>query len=65
MGGPPMKVHSDRWTEPLYGEGPTSGYDHVVLTGPGVATAEPMSRSGQYSKLTQKDPFMFLLRTFL
>lgn len=45
-GGPPVDVHSERWTEPVFGEGPTSGYDHVVLSGPGVATANPMTRSG-------------------
>lgn len=35
------KVRSDTWTEPLYGEGPTSGFDHVLLTGNGVDTAPP------------------------
>jgi hypothetical protein len=35
------KVRSDTWTEPLYGEGPTSGFDHVLLTGNGVETAPP------------------------
>lgn len=35
------KVRSDTWTEPLYGEGPTSGFDHVLITGPGVETAPP------------------------
>ncbi|KAG7356313.1 hypothetical protein IV203_001361 [Nitzschia inconspicua] len=44
VGGPPINVHSERWTEPVFGEGPTSGYDHVVLSGPGVATAGPMTR---------------------
>jgi hypothetical protein len=29
---------SDEWTEPLFGEGPTSGFDHVLLTGNGVET---------------------------
>lgn len=38
-------VHSERWTEPVFGDGPTSGYDHVVLTGPGVDTATPVTRS--------------------
>jgi hypothetical protein len=46
MGGPSEDVHSERWTEPVFGEGPTSGYDHVVLSGPGVNTATPMTRSG-------------------
>eukprot|EP00539_Tryblionella_compressa_P001355 CAMPEP_0178746102 /NCGR_PEP_ID=MMETSP0744-20121128/7637_1 /TAXON_ID=913974 /ORGANISM="Nitzschia punctata, Strain CCMP561" /LENGTH=178 /DNA_ID=CAMNT_0020399305 /DNA_START=49 /DNA_END=585 /DNA_ORIENTATION=- len=44
-GGPSESVHSERWTEPVFGEGPTSGYDHVVLSGPGVNTATPMTRS--------------------
>lgn len=48
MGGPPVDIHSERWTEPVFGEGPTSGYDHVVLSGPGVATAAPMTRAGEY-----------------
>jgi hypothetical protein len=44
-GGPPQAVHSERWTEPVFGEGPTSGYDHVVLSGPGVNTATPVTPS--------------------
>ena len=36
-------VQSERWTEPVFGEGPTSGYDHVVLSGPGVDTAAPFT----------------------
>ena len=39
--GPPQVVHSERWTEPVFGDGPTSGYDHVVLNGPGTDTADP------------------------
>ena len=39
--GPSEIVRSERWTEPVFGDGPTSGYDHVVLTGPGVETATP------------------------
>jgi hypothetical protein len=38
-------VHSERWTEPVFGDGPTSGYDHVVLSGPGVIDAAPMTRA--------------------
>jgi hypothetical protein len=38
-------VHSERWTEPVFGDGPTSGYDHVVLSGPGVDTATPVTRA--------------------
>jgi hypothetical protein len=41
MAGVYEKVRSDTWTEPLYGEGPTSGFDHVLITGPGVDTAPP------------------------
>jgi hypothetical protein len=41
--GPAEVVHSERWTEPVFGDGPTSGYDHVVLTGPGVDTATPVT----------------------
>ena len=43
-GGPVEKVRSDTWTEPLYGEGPTTGFDHVLLTGNGVETAPPKNR---------------------
>jgi len=38
-------VRSDEWTEPVFGDGPTSGFDHVVLSGAGVDTAAPMTRS--------------------
>jgi hypothetical protein len=41
--GPSELVHTERWTEPVFGDGPTSGYDHVVLSGPGVDTATPMT----------------------
>ena len=41
--GPSEVVHSELWTEPIFGDGPTSGYDHVVLSGPGVDTATPMT----------------------
>mmetsp|Transcript_13173 Transcript_13173/g.18956 ORF Transcript_13173/g.18956 Transcript_13173/m.18956 type:complete len:167 (-) Transcript_13173:112-612(-) len=34
-------VRSEKWTEPLYGEGPTSGFDHVLLSGNGAETAAP------------------------
>jgi hypothetical protein len=44
IGGPTEIVHTERWTEPVFGEGPTSGYDHVVLSGPGVNTATPRTR---------------------
>lgn len=42
-GGRVEEVRSDTWTEPLYGEGPTTGYDHVLLVGNGVGTAKPMT----------------------
>lgn len=45
VGGPVEKVHSSTWTEPLYGEGPTSGFDHVLLTGNGVGTAAPITHN--------------------
>ncbi|KAL7498318.1 hypothetical protein ACHAWT_007646 [Skeletonema menzelii] len=37
------KVRSTTWTEPLYGEGAASGFDHVLLQGgnEGVAIVEP------------------------
>eukprot|EP00538_Stauroneis_constricta_P011937 CAMPEP_0119561340 /NCGR_PEP_ID=MMETSP1352-20130426/17281_1 /TAXON_ID=265584 /ORGANISM="Stauroneis constricta, Strain CCMP1120" /LENGTH=170 /DNA_ID=CAMNT_0007609517 /DNA_START=45 /DNA_END=557 /DNA_ORIENTATION=+ len=43
--GPSEIIRSDDWTEPVFGDGPTSGYDHVVLSGAGVDTAAPMTRS--------------------
>ena len=39
VGGKVEEVQSDTWTEPLYGEGPTTGYDHILLVGNGVETA--------------------------
>ena len=27
IGGPSEIVHSEKWTEPVFGSGPTSGYD--------------------------------------
>jgi len=43
VGAPQQKVRSSTWTEPLYGEGPTSGFDHVLLQGgnKGVELVEP------------------------
>lgn len=35
-GGKPETPRSETWMEPTFGEGPTSGYDHVVLTGKGT-----------------------------
>eukprot|EP00586_Coscinodiscus_wailesii_P002561 CAMPEP_0172483634 /NCGR_PEP_ID=MMETSP1066-20121228/10675_1 /TAXON_ID=671091 /ORGANISM="Coscinodiscus wailesii, Strain CCMP2513" /LENGTH=182 /DNA_ID=CAMNT_0013247599 /DNA_START=88 /DNA_END=636 /DNA_ORIENTATION=- len=45
VGAPVEAVRSDTWTEPLYGEGATSGYDMVVLGGNGVDTTLPMDAS--------------------
>jgi hypothetical protein len=45
--GPSELYHSVLWTEPVFGEGPTSGYDHVVLNGPGVDTLPPPTFSEQ------------------
>ena len=43
VGAVQQKVRSDTWTEPLYGEGATSGFDHVLLQGGnvGVTLLEP------------------------
>ena len=38
IGGLPEARRSETWMEPLYGEGVTSGFDHVVLAGPGINT---------------------------
>jgi len=43
VGGAVEAIRSDTWTEPLYGEGPTTGYDHVLLVGNGVETAKPIT----------------------
>ncbi|KAL3790367.1 hypothetical protein HJC23_002753 [Cyclotella cryptica] len=37
-GPPEQKIRSDTWTEPLYGEGATSGFDHVLLQAHGGAS---------------------------
>lgn len=39
LGGPPEVARTETWTEPTFGEGITSGYDHVVLVGNGKETA--------------------------
>mmetsp|Transcript_32155 Transcript_32155/g.96346 ORF Transcript_32155/g.96346 Transcript_32155/m.96346 type:complete len:181 (-) Transcript_32155:382-924(-) len=41
VGGPADAIRSAEWTEPLFGEGPCTGFDHVLLVGPGVETAKP------------------------
>lgn len=43
IGGPSEIVHSETWTEPVFGAGPTSGYDHVIVSGAGVNTATPVT----------------------
>mmetsp|Transcript_12344 Transcript_12344/g.26118 ORF Transcript_12344/g.26118 Transcript_12344/m.26118 type:complete len:175 (+) Transcript_12344:174-698(+) len=43
IGGPSEIVHSENWTEPVFGAGPTSGYDHVIVSGAGVKTATPVT----------------------
>lgn len=45
--GPSEIVHSEEWTEPVFGADVTSGYDHVIVSGPGVNTAAPITRSGR------------------
>jgi hypothetical protein len=35
MGAAPEVARTESWTEPTFGEGITSGYDHVVLVGKG------------------------------
>mmetsp|Transcript_14979 Transcript_14979/g.35761 ORF Transcript_14979/g.35761 Transcript_14979/m.35761 type:complete len:195 (+) Transcript_14979:52-636(+) len=42
VGGAVSAIRSSTWEEPLYGEGPTSGFDHVLLVGNGVDTARPI-----------------------
>ena len=43
VGAPQQRINSTTWTEPLYGEGITSGFDHVILQSEnaGVMSAEP------------------------
>lgn len=45
VGGPEKKTRSSTWEEPLYGEGPTSGFDHVLLQAghDGLADVEAIS----------------------
>lgn len=39
VGSAPEVLRTESWIEPTFGEGITSGYDHVVLVGKGVSTA--------------------------
>ena len=41
-GAPVSAIRSSTWEEPLYGEGPCSGFDHVLLVGKGAETAKPI-----------------------
>lgn len=41
-GGPVERVNSDTWTETLYGEGPNTGFDHVLISGNGSDTVKPV-----------------------
>jgi hypothetical protein len=45
VGGPVEAKRSDEWTEPLFGEGPTTGFDHVLLSGNGVDTCPPRTET--------------------
>ena len=39
VGGLGATVRTPTWAEPTFGEGITSGYDHVVIAGKGIQTA--------------------------
>lgn len=43
MAAPPEVKRTDDWIEPTFGEGVSSGYDHVVLVGNGKDTAARMT----------------------
>lgn len=47
VGAPVEAKRSDTWTEDLYGEGPTSGFDMVLLTGNGTETLPAVSHLEQ------------------
>ena len=40
IGGPPEVHRTKTWIEPTFGEGITSGYDHVILAGRGATSAD-------------------------
>jgi len=42
-GAPPEVRRTEDWIEPTFGEGTTSGYDHVVLVGKGADAAARMT----------------------
>jgi len=50
VGGVYQRVNSDTWTETLFGEGATSGYDHVMLVGKGADSAN-MKCASEYEML--------------
>lgn len=43
VGAAPEVKRTDTWYESTFGEGVSSGYDHVVLVGNGVETANRMT----------------------
>ena len=44
-GSPIEAVRSSTWTEPLYGEGPGTGFDHVLISGNGADTVAPKTET--------------------
>ena len=52
-GAKPEVARTETWIEPTFGEGPTSGYDHVVLVGKGVETADRPT----YAEMTQLEDY--------
>jgi len=39
------RKNSEVWLEPLFGEGPTCGYDHIMLNGKGAESAPPKNQT--------------------
>jgi len=46
-GAKPETPRTESWMEPTFGEGPTSGYDHVVLTGRGADKVQRLNYTEQ------------------
>lgn len=44
---PPEMKRTENWMEPTFGEGVTSGFDHVVLAGKGASSAVRMTPTEQ------------------
>ena len=44
-GATPEEVRSMTWTKPMCGEGPASGFDHVLITGNGAHMAKPKTHN--------------------